>query len=728
MASARLELEGIESEEELFSCEAALNNLPGVSAEIDYDDCSAMVTYDEERCGIDEIYSALAAAGTAVKQNVKKQPVRPKKRFKRLEIVSAFLCAALLYALHALWLLGVDIPVLSQYPAVIAIAEAVIFIPAVFAGRELYIKGLAALIRLRPDTKTVAAAGTALAAGYSCYSAVMVIMGNSEYSSGIYFASCGLIIAMVLLGAYLEERSAAKADKPVKKLMELFPKTATVVTEDSESVEDISDIAPGDLVLVKPGESFPCDGVIEAGRASAVEAMLTGENMPVDKSVGDRVFAGTLNSMGFATVRVQGTGEHTSLARMIRSVSQLSGSKKTVRVMTKRAEIIFCSALLAIGAVAFTLWAVFGTVFDAFCVLISVLTVCCPCAMGLAEPAAAMFACARAAREGVVFKNTEALELAGSISTVAMDKTGTVTVGKLFVTDVLPIGVSGEELMVIAASVAESSSHPIAVALRDYASKNDIYPIPCESVRTGAGRGLSAEVEGSEVRLASSSEILCGQYEGYMTLKAPLDEEGKTVAAVSRAGVPIGLIGFADKLKPTSRSAVEKLNAMGIRTIMITGDSAESAEKVAKELSFYDYAAGVSPNKKADIINKLKYGERRVAMVGDSINDAVALAAADIGVAIGSGSAVAIEGAQIILVRNDLRDLADAIKISRAAVKTIKGNVFWSQIFCAAALPFAAGLLKVFGGPILDPIFAGILMALSGIAIFVFSKRMTKSE
>lgn len=728
MATAKLELEGVESEEELFACEAALNGLPGVSAEIDYDSFSAMVTYDEERCSIEDIYSALAGAGTQVRKEDKKPPVRPKKRHKRLEIAAAFLSAAVLYVIHALWLLDVDMPLLAKNSALISVAEAIIFIPAVLAGRDLYIKGLAALIRLRPDTKTVAAAGTALAAGYSCYSTVRVVMGGADYRSGIYFASCALIIAMVLLGAYLEERSAAKADKPVKKLMELFPKTATVVTEDSESVEDISDIAPGDLVLVKPGESFPCDGVIEAGRASAIEAMLTGENMPIDKAVGDRVFAGTLNTMGFATVRVQGTGEHTSLARMIRSVSKLSDSKKTVSVMTKRAEIIFCAALLAVGAAAFVLWAVFGTVSEAFRVLIAVLTVCCPCAMGLAEPAAAMFACARAAREGIVFKNTESLELTGSLNTVAMDKTGTITVGKLFVTDVLPMGVSGEELMVLAASVGESSSHPIAAALHDYASKNDIYPIPCESARIGAGRGLSAQIEGSEVRLASCAEILSGRYEGYAALKANFEDEGKTVAAVSRDGVPIGVIAFADKLKPTSRSAVEKLNAMGLRTIMITGDSAESAGKLAAELGFYDYAAGVSPDKKADIVNKLKYGSRKVAMVGDSINDAVALAAADIGVAIGTGSAVAIEGAQIILVRNDLRDLADAIKISRAAVKAIKGNVFWAQIFCAAALPFAAGLLKAFGGPLLDPIFAGILMALSGAAIFVFSRRTTRSK
>ncbi len=726
MAAVKLELEGVESEDELFSCEAALNGISGVSAEIDYDNCSVLVTYDEESCSIEDIYAAVSTAGAGVKQRESKPQIRPKKRLRRFEIAVAFICAAALYLLHALWLLDVDMPLLSGKPALISVVQAIVFIPAALAGRELYIRGLAAIIRLRPDTKTVAAAGTALAAGYSYYSTARVVLGNTDYRSGIYFASCALIIAMALLGAYLEERSAARADKPIKKLAELFPKTATVVNENSETVADISDIVPGDLVLVKPGESFPCDGVIEAGRASAVEAMLTGENMPVDKAAGDRVFAGTINSMGFATVRVQGTGENTSLARMIRSVSKFSDSKKTVSVMTKRAEIIFCAVLLAVGAVAFGLWAAFGTVSEAFRVLIAVLTVCCPCAMGLARPVAAMFACDRAAREGVVFKNTEALELAGSLNTVAMDKTGTVTVGKLFVTDILPIGVSAEELMVMAVSVAESSSHPIAVALRDYAAKNEIYPIPCEGFRSGAGRGIGAVIEGSKVRVAGCSELLVGEYEGYMALKAPLDEEGKTAAAVARDGVPIGIIAFSDRLKPTSRSAVEKLNAMGLRTIMITGDSPESAERIARELSFYDYAAGVSPDKKADIINKLKYGERKVAMVGDSINDAVALAAADIGVAIGTGSAVAIEGAQIILVRNDLRDLADAVKISRAAVKAIKGNIFWAQIFSAAALPFAAGLLRAFGGPLIDPIFAGILMAISGAAIFIYSRRTTK--
>lgn len=733
LSNINLKLEGIESEEDLFSCEAALNSLPGVSAEIDYDSFTASVTYDEDRTTVEDIYAAIASAASAAEPSEedgedkwdklppKKPHFRPRKQFKRLRIAAAFLCAIALYVLRALELFKVEIPLLSGSPAALSLVEMLIFAAAAYAGSSLYIKGIASLLRLRPDTKTVAAAGTALAAGYSVYSAARVFLGDSSYRSGIYFAACALVIAMALLGIYLEEKSTAKADKPIKKLMELFPESATIIIDDAERQTDISDITPGDLVLVKPGESFPCDGVIEAGRASVVEAMFTGENMPVDKSVSDRVFAGTLNTMGFATVRVQRVGEDTSLARIIRSVSQISDSKKTVVGMTKRAEVIFCSVILAAGAIAFALWAAFGTVSEAVRVLIAVLTVCCPCSMGLAEPAAAMFACAKAAREGVVFKNIEALELAGSLNTVVMDKTGTVTVGKPFVTDVLPIGISAEELMILAASLEEHSAHPIASAVLDYAKKNEIYPIPCEDFRSEAGRGMSASVEGETVKLASVSEIFAGEYEGYAALSQPLSDEGKAVVALSRAGVPIGVIAFADKLKPTSRSAIEKLNAMGMRTIMLTGDTPEAAKKVAAELSFYDCAAGVSPDKKADIIGKLKYGSRKVAMVGDSTNDAAALAAADVGVAIGTGSAVALECAQIILVRNDLRDLADAIKISRRAVKAIKGNIFWALIFCAVMLPFAAGLLRAFGGPLLDPIFAGICMAVSGGAIFAFS-------
>lgn len=400
MSNIKLRLEGIESEEDLFSCEAALNSLPSVSAEIDYDNFEAAVTYDEDRCSVEDIYAAIASAAAAAEPDgdqggygwdkipPQKPHFRPRRQFKRLRIAAAFLCAILLYVLRALELFKVEIPLLSGSPAVLSLVEMLVFAIAAYAGSPLYIKGIASLVRLRPDTKTVAAAGTALAAGYSVYSAARVFLGDFSYRSGIYFAACALVIAMAILGIYLEEKSTAKADKPIKKLMELFPESATIIIDDAEKQADISDITPGDLVLVKPGESFPCDGVIEAGRASVVEAMFTGENMPVDKSVSDRVFAGTLNTMGFATVRVQRVGEDTSLARIIRSVSQISDSKKTVVGMTKRAEVIFCTVLLAAGAVAFALWAALGTVSEAVRVLIAVLTVCCPCAMGLAEPVA----------------------------------------------------------------------------------------------------------------------------------------------------------------------------------------------------------------------------------------------------------------------------------------------------------------------------------------------------
>lgn len=308
LSNINLKLEGIGSEEDLFSCEAALNSLPGVSAEIDYDSFTASVTYDEDRASVEDIYAAIASAATAAapsgengedewdKLPPQKPRFRPRKQFKRLRIAAAFLCAAALYILRALELFKVEIPLLSGSPAALSLVEMLVFAAAAYAGSSLYIKGIASLIRLRPDTKTVAAAGTALAAGYSIYSAVMVFLGDISHRSGIYFAASALVIAMAVLGIYLEEKSTAKADKPIKKLMELFPESATIIIDDAERHADISDITPGDLVLVKPGESFPCDGVIEAGRASVIEAMFTGENMPVDKSVSDSVFAGTLNT------------------------------------------------------------------------------------------------------------------------------------------------------------------------------------------------------------------------------------------------------------------------------------------------------------------------------------------------------------------------------------------------------------------------------------------------
>lgn len=640
----------------------------------------------------------------------------------------SFVFSIALMAIAAMKTFGIYLPFAENYPAVEAVIEILLFLPIAYVGREIYRDGLAALIRLKPNTKTVAAVGTSVAVIFSLYSAIRTFLGHSGYLELICFEPCGVIISMVLLGCALEEKSAKKAGEPAKKLGELFPKTAAVIIDDVETVSDIGDIAVGDCVLIKPCESVPCDGVIMAGKADVCEAMLTGENSAVIKSVGERVYAGTYNFSGTATIKAERVGEDTALARMIRSVVSFSGSKPKAAPFGRRIEIVFSWVVLAIGLAAFIAWIAFYKNTEiSIRVLLGMLTVSCPCALGLATPAAAAFVSGKCAKEGILFKDADAMEKMGIINTAVMDKTGTVTVGKPFVTDVVPFGVSAEEVVMLAASLETDSTHPIALALLDYASKNDIYPQSCHQLLIAEGE-VGGRVDDADIKVASAETLLSGAYEGYMSFCKNLSESGKDIIAVAKDGIPIGIIAFSDRLKPTSKTAVARLESLGIRSIMLTGDSEEEAKRVAEQAGFYDFAYEVSPDKKGAFVAGLKKSGRRVAMVGDSVNDAVALAAADIGVAIGTGSAIAIDSAEVVLLRNDLRDIAKAVRISRAARKIIRENIFWAVIYNLIALPFAAGIFFALTGRPLNPAVAIGCMLLSTVSVLLNSRRINKLD
>lgn len=729
MTRTKIALDGVLSDSQIFDCEQRLSSMNAVRAKINAETKTVDIEYDETKVSLADICEEISAsAGVRVVPPSAAAPQK-KKLGTAGQTAMTFLFSAAILALRILSYFGMGIPLVDGSPVLGAMAEIFLFVFVMYFGRRVYVNGVRALVKLRPDAKTVAALGTAAAAAYSLYALVMIIQGNPEYMKLMCIDACAVIISVVMLCSFFDKKSKGRTDEPIRRLYELLPKTATVILDDRETEVGLADITVGDSVLVKPMQSFPCDGVIQTGRTSVNEVLFTGENTPVLKSAGERVFAGTVNTTGFVTIEAERVGRDTSLARMIRSVRNLSVSKPKISGLVERAEIIYSVAVLAAAIIGFAIAMLVTKSFEsASAVFISLMVVLCPCALGLVIPAASVYASAKATQAGIVFKDVETLENVRFIDTVVMDKTGTVTVGKLFVTDVVPLGTSEEEVLILAASVEDNSTHPIAQAILDYAAKNDVTPLECYDYRAVAGSGAMGVVDGENVAVMSAANALTGEYEGYMAVCDQLVKDGKTVMAVTKNGAPIGVIALRDKIKPTSKSGVSKLNRMGKKTIMLTGDSEEEANRVAKQLDFCDYEANVLPGKKADVITAIRKNGGKVAMVGDSVNDAVALAAADVGVAIGTGSPIAVELAQLVLVKNDLRDLSSAIRISGISSKIIKENIFWTFVLAAGVLPATVGIMHALHQPVVYPIYLAVCIAVSLVCVMLNSSRISRLD
>lgn len=624
---------------------------------------------------------------------------------------------------------GLPFFISGDHAVLMSLVRLALFVPVAYLGRSFYIGGFKSLAEFKPTAESLAALGTGAALVFSFYSLAMISIGAYEYQDGIYFESAAMIISLLAVGRYLEEKSRGRMGEPVKKLYELFPKTATIIRDDKEITVPSESIKAGDLVLIKPGERIPCDGTVISGKTTVDESMMTGEAVPAEKTEGDLVLAGTSGTSGFFTVRAEKSVMNTALYKMIQSVKDAGGSKPSKSRFAERAERIYVTAAVAACIIAFVIrLSVTSDLGQSLSVLVKLLLLSCPCAFGFITPAAVIFAYSKGTKEGVLFKNSESLESFGAVNTVVMDKTGVITVGKPFVSDVIPLGADTAEVIMIAASLESHSSHPIATAVLDYAQQNDIVPMECSVYRSVLGFGVIGKIDDDEVSVGKPSAVFTDENEGYMAVCQVLAENGKTLAAVLKNGVLIGIIGFEDKIRPTGKSGIAALNELGVKTIMVTGDGDSIAERIADEVGVYDYAADVSPDKKAEIISKLKCGGRTVAMIGDSINDAVALAEADIGISIGSGSEIAVESAQIVLVRNDLRDAAKAVKISAKVIKTVKSNLFWAIIYNAIMFPAAASVPYVMSGALSGPLVLCVCMLLSTASIIINSRRIKSMD
>ena len=541
--------------------------------------------------------------------------------------------------------------------------------------------------------------GTSMAWGFS---AIVTVFGLSQH---VYFEGGAAVITLVLLGKLLEARAKARTSEAIESLLRLQPKTARIERDGQWIDVAVDALMPGDVFMVRPGESIPVDGQVLDGVSSVDEAMLTGESMPVGKRTGDRVFAATANGQGALRCRATGVGEHTLLAGIIRLVGEAQGSKAPVQRLADRISAIFVPVVCVIALLTFAGWWLYaGDFAEALVNAVAVLVIACPCALGLATPTAIMVGTGQGARAGILVRNAEALERAGRIAVLAVDKTGTLTAGAPQVTDIVAVGETADEALRLAAALEQGSEHPLARAILARAAAVDL-PKAGEFIAT-PGHGVAGEIEGRRLRLGSpewTGAAGAGQLE-------QLRQAGKTVVALSEGTRLLALLAVADALRPTSRSAVARLRARGIRVVMLTGDNPATAAAIAREAGIDEFRAGILPGDKAAAVNELKAGGGLVAMVGDGINDAPALAAADVGFAIGAGSDAAVEAADLTLVRNDLAAVDDAIELSHATLGKIRQNLFFAFIYNVLGIPLAA-----FGW--LNPVVAGAAMAMSSVSV-----------
>ena len=602
-------------------------------------------------------------------------------------------------------------------------------------NQKFFISGFRGLIHRAPNMDTLVALGEGAAFVYSTYALFAMttaqVAGDADavmsWMHEFYFESAGMILTLITVGKMLEARSKGKTTDALKSLMKLAPKTATVLRDGQEQVVPIEQVAKGDVFVVRPGENIPVDGVVLEGETAVNEAALTGESIPVDKAPGDRISAATINQSGFIRCEATRVGEDTTLSQIIKMVSDAAATKAPIAKVADRVSGVFVPAVISIAIVTFIVWMLVGqTVGYSLARAISVLVISCPCALGLATPVAIMVGNGVGAKHGVLFKTAVSLEEAGKTQIVALDKTGTITSGEPKVTDVLPAqGVSEDELLRAAAALEQKSEHPLAKAVLDYAREQRTDVPEVENFRALPGSGLAATLDGAELSggnlkfIGSQAEIT----DEMRSASESLAEQGKTPLFFCRGGVLIGIIAVADVIKADSPQAVKELQNMGIRVVMLTGDNERTARAIGRQAGVDEVIAGVLPEGKESVIRKLKQ-QGKVAMVGDGINDAPALTSADIGVAIGAGTDVAIDAADVVLMKSRLSDVPAAIRLSRATLTNIHENLFWAFIYNTLGIPLAAGAFIHLFGWQLNPMFGAAAMSLSSFCVVTNALRL----
>lgn len=732
--SADLSIGGMHCAACSAAIERSVSKLEGVSLiEVNLLTNSAHVEYDAKKIKLAEIIQRIEKSGfQAVLKEKAKQPIEKEKHNDQIYI-TLILAMILLYIgmSHMLGNITLPLPDFIHYdthPFSFAFIQFVLATAILVLGRRFFTRGMKALFHGAANMDTLVAVGTGSAYIYSLYSLYMIGQGDLHSVHRLYFESAGVVVALVMFGKHLEAKSKAKTTDAIAALMSLQAPYALLWKNGQEIAVALDEIALDDELIVKPGDHIPLDGFVLEGSGAVDESMLTGESIPIDKTVGDTLIGGTMNLDGRLRMKVTALPQDTMLAKIITMVENAQGKKAPIARIADRISAVFVPAVMVIALLAALVWYLYQQdIAFSLTVFVSVLVIACPCALGLATPTAIMVGTGRSAQLGVLMKSSEALEQAAHIDTIVFDKTGTLTKGKLTVTDI-DTSTAQQELLAYCAAVETGSKHPVANAIIAEAERQKVSKLTAQDLITYNGLGMSGVI--GDKKLFIGNRALMQQQalsvNDYEEKEKQYSKEGKTVVWVGDEKQVMGIIALADEIKADSKQVVTELKQQGIDTVMITGDHAITAQAIAKKAGIEHVIAQVLPDGKAKEIERLQQQGKKVAMVGDGINDAVALTQSDIGIAIGSGSDVAVESADVVLVKDSLQDVLTCIRISKAVIRNIKQNLFWAFFYNSLGIPVAAGLLYCFGGPLLSPVFAGAAMAFSSVSVVTNALRLRK--
>ncbi len=729
--------------------EKCVENLDGVKeVSVNLLTNSMQVEYDEQNLSSQKIIEEVKKAGygaslsgvenqaSAKTDQPKENPIEIQMHQMKMRTIWSFVFLIPLMYVSMGHMIGLPLPGFlagTENAVGFALTQFLLCIPVIVINRAYYTKGFSTLLHRAPNMDTLIALGSAASLIYGIFAIYRMGYGLGvqnmalvhQYLHDLYFESAVMILALINVGKYLEARSKGKTSEAITKLMDLAPKTAVVERQGKTIEIPIEQVVKGDLVVVKPGESVPVDGMILEGVTSIDESAITGESIPVEKQPGDTVIAATINKAGYIKAQATKVGDDTTFSQIIRLVEDASASKAPIAKIADRIAGVFVPIVMSIAVVTAIAWIIAGASFEfALSCAISVLVISCPCALGLATPVAIMVGTGKGAENGILIKSGEALEITHSIHSIVLDKTGTITQGKPAVTDISAEEIGERELIRIAASLEVKSEHPLAEAIMDKARERGIEPIPTQDFQAVPGKGIRARIDGvmcyaGNQKLMEEEGI---EYSAALPAVNRMAEEGKTPLLFAKEKKFIGMIGAADVVKPTSKRAIDELKHLGIEVIMLTGDNERTAHAIQKQLDIDTVIAEVLPQDKEREVSKLQQAGKTVAMVGDGVNDAPALARADVGIAIGAGTDVAIESADVVLMKNDLLDVVTAIKLSKAVIKNIKENLFWAFFYNACGIPLAAGVFYQVLGWKLSPMFGAAAMSLS--SFFVVSNAL----
>ena len=747
-----VKIEGISCQACVANIERKTKKLEGVvSAEVNLATNRGKFIYDSSKIKASEIITVIDNLGGY--KAIKDEEVKPEDETKKeaemkrelLEFKTAIVLAAIVFYITMGHMVGMPLPEIispTHNPINYALVQLILAVPVMLIGRRFYTVGIRALIKGAPNMDSLIATGTGAALVYSIFGTYEIIQGKTEYVHVLYYESAVVIIALIMFGKLLEKRSKGKTSEAIKKLMGLQSKKASLVKNGEIILVDIEEVSAGDIILVKPGESIPVDGKVIEGNTNVDESMLTGESIPVRKQAGDNVFGATINKNGSIKIEATAVGKNTVLAKIIKLVEDAQGSKAPIAKMADVISGYFVPVVIGIAVVSSIIWYVLGrtgavnlsmspSIF-ALTIFISVLVIACPCSLGLATPTAIMVGTGRGAELGILIKSGEALEKAHKLNIIVFDKTGTITEGKPVITDVLidknnfaEKDFSEEEFLKITASVEQHSEHPLGEAVVEEVKSRGISLDEVKNFTSISGEGIIGET--------GNRKVIIGNYKIFKNngIIIPenneserLAQEGKTPIFVGIDGKYAGLIAVADVIKENSKESVAALKKMGLQVAMITGDNRKTAEVVAKQVGIDIVLAEVSPEDKYLEVKRLQNEGLKVGMVGDGINDSPALSQADVGIAIGGGTDIAMESADVILMKKDLEDVAVAMKLSHAVIKNIKENLFWAFCYNSLGIPVAAGALFLITGHLLNPMIAGGAMAMSSVSVVTNALRL----